>query len=53
MQTQSLTHTRELANQIRDTFRSVGKPMGLRDVVVTGVGQLSSRAKTRTGDLMW
>ena len=33
-----LTPTRELANQIGDTFRSVGKPMGLRDVVVTGVG---------------
>eukprot|EP00092_Neocalanus_flemingeri_P036275 GFUD01039497.1.p1 GENE.GFUD01039497.1~~GFUD01039497.1.p1 ORF type:complete len:517 (+),score=164.23 GFUD01039497.1:39-1589(+) len=31
-----LTPTRELANQIGDTFRSVGKPMGLRDVVVTG-----------------
>ena len=31
-----LTPTRELANQIGDTFRSVGKPMGLREVVVTG-----------------
>jgi len=31
-----LTPTRELANQIGDTFRTVGKPMGLRDVVVTG-----------------
>jgi len=31
-----LTPTRELAIQIGDSFRSVGKPMGLRDVVVTG-----------------
>jgi hypothetical protein len=33
---QSPTHTRQLANTIRDTFRSVDKPMGLRGVVVTG-----------------
>jgi len=31
-----LTPTRELALQIGDTFRSVGKAMGLREVVVTG-----------------
>jgi len=31
-----LTPTRELAGQIGDTFSSVGKAMGLREVVVTG-----------------
>ena len=31
-----LTPTRELAGQIGDSFRSVGRAMGLREVVVTG-----------------
>jgi ATP-dependent RNA helicase DDX49/DBP8 len=31
-----LTPTRELAFQIADQFRVVGKPIGLRDVVVVG-----------------
>ena len=31
-----LTPTRELAYQIADNFRVIGKPIGLRDVVVVG-----------------
>ena len=31
-----LTPTRELAFQIADQFRAIGKPIGLRDVVVVG-----------------
>ena len=31
-----LTPTRELAYQIADQFRVIGKPIGVRDVVVVG-----------------
>ena len=47
-----LTPTRELAFQIADQFRVVGKPIGLRDVVVVGGRDMVLQGRD-LGKLAW